>query len=136
MLFVFTDLALHRNLSLTEIHWKDSLCFLRGQEGKTMFSLYCVFVKLKTNSSNSLLYTLTLYTEKAFPHTTQNLRKLQMASEVKPPKKKKKKKDYLLIISKILTNRQKNNKTDWSQQIYVHIHIKKRAVSGVGERGG
>lgn len=52
-----------------------------------------------------------------------------MALEVKPQK------DYLLIISKIPTNRQKK-KPDWSQQIYVHIHIKKRAVSGVGEGGG
>lgn len=41
----------------------------------------------------------------------------------------------MLIISKIPTNRQKEKKTetDWSQQIYVHIHIKKRAVSGVDE---
>lgn len=51
-----------------------------------------------------------------------------MALEVKPQKN-------ALIISKIPTNRQKN-KTDWSQQIYVHIHIKKRAVSGVGEGVG
>lgn len=91
-----------------------------------MFDLYCVFMKLKRNSSNTV--TLTLYTEKAFPFTTQNLRNPQMALEVKPQKK-----GYLLIISKIPTNRQKKRKKHWSQQVYVHIHIKKRAVSGVGE---
>lgn len=49
-----------------------------------------------------------------------------MALEVKPQK------GYLLIILKIPTNRQKTrDKTDWSRQIYVHLHIKKRAVSGV-----
>lgn len=42
-------------------------------------------------------------------------------------------KDWL-IISKIPTNRQKIN-TDWSQQMYVHINIKKRAISGAGGRG-
>ncbi len=49
--------------------------------------------------------TLTLYIEKAFPFTTQNLRNPQMALEVKPQKK-----GYLSIISKIPTNRQKKKK--------------------------
>lgn len=85
MLFLSMEFAFHRNLSLTVIHWKDSLCFWRG-EGKTMFNLYCVFVKLKKNSPNSVA--LPLYTEKAFPFMTQNLRKPQMALEVKSQKKR------------------------------------------------
>lgn len=54
-----------------------------------------------------------------------------MALEVEPQKKR-------LSVNNIKnTNKQaKKPKTDWSQQIYVHIHIKKRAVSGVGERVG
>lgn len=43
-----------------------------------------------------------------------------MALEVEP------RIEYLLIISKIPTGK---NKTDWSQQIYVHIHIKKKELS-------
>lgn len=39
--FVSTDLALHRNLSLAEIHWKDSLCFLRGQGKNNVQSRLC-----------------------------------------------------------------------------------------------
>lgn len=73
---------------------------------------------------------MSFYIEKAFAFITQNLRKPQMALELKPQKR--------LSVNHIKnTNKQakknKNKKTDWSQQIYVHIHIKKRAVSGVGE---
>lgn len=63
-------------------------------------------------------------------HTT--FRKPQMALEVKPQKKR-------LSVNNIKnTNKQakkRKKETDWSQQIYVHVHIKKRAVSGVGEGG-
>lgn len=48
-----------------------------------------------------------------------------MALEVKPQKKR-------LSVNNIKnTNKQakKKKETDWSQQIYVHVHIKKRAVS-------
>lgn len=60
--------------------------------------------------------------KKAF--STQNLVKPQMALEEKPQ-------NVLLIISKY--QQAKKRKTKQSQQIYVHIHMKKRAVSGVGE---
>lgn len=78
------------------------------------------------------MVTLPLYTEEAFPPVTRNLRKPQMASEVKPP-------NGLFVNNIKNTNKQAKKqqaKTDWSEQIYVHIHIKKRAVSGVGEGVG
>lgn len=61
------------------------LSTFREVKAKLFFNLHFVFLKLKKNSSNSVM--LPLYKEKAFPYTTQNLRKPQMELEVKPPKK-------------------------------------------------
>lgn len=87
--------------------------FLRGQ-GKRTFNLL-----------NWKTVTLPLYTK-----TTQILRKPPMASELKPQTR-----ESINDIRKIPTHKQ-NSKTDWSRQIYVHIHIKKRAVSGIGDAVG
>lgn len=61
-----------------------------------------------------------------------------MALEVKPQE------GYSLVILKYQQTgkkrkkeeRKKVMKRDWSRQFYVHLHIKKRAVSGVGGKGG
>lgn len=103
--------------------------FPLSSEVKARQCVICtVFVKLNKLSYSSVA--LSFYIEKAFAFTTQNLRKPQMALEVKP--------QTCLSVNNIKnTNKQaKKTKTDWPQQIYVHIHVKKRAVSGVWVRVG
>lgn len=115
MLFVSTDLA-----RKPQSHWKDSLCFFERSRQKQYSISTC-----QTEKEIPLAQSLCSSTQRRH-RTSENLK---WHLEVKPQER--------LSVNNIKnTNKQAKNKTDWSQQIYVHIHIKKRAVSGVGEGVG
>lgn len=126
MLFVWSDL----HCTETQVSLKHTTRIrphFRQVKAK-QFLICCVFPKPNKNSSNS--DTLSLYKEKAFTFMTEPQKTSNGIGS------KTTKRLSVNNIKNINKAKKKRNNTDWSQQMYVHIHIKKRAVSGVGWVGG